>query len=325
MKAAISNYCKDKERYVRISEIRRPTPRENEILIKVKSVSLNFADISAIRGDYHSLGGNNFIPGFDCAGIVIEVGDKVKEFSKGDRIAGFPNGGALAEYVSVSCDLIYHLPDKVSFEEGAAILSIGVTAFELVHKVAEVRENDKVLVHAAAGGVGLTLIQLLKQQKAIVYGTVGNREKEKLIDKYGVNKAIPYRTKDFEKEIMSLTNDTGVNIAFDSVGGEVLEKSLNCLAPYGKLVSYGHASGKPGKFLSTDLHSTSRSIIGYSSGQRQNNSPELLRDSAEMVLSLLENKKLDVNIRKRFSFEEVNQGFQLMADRNNIGKIIITT
>ncbi|QAS51409.1 quinone oxidoreductase family protein [Halobacillus litoralis] len=324
MKAVISDYSKDKDRYVRLSDVQPPLQKANEVLIKVESVSLNFADVSAIRGDYHSLGGVHFIPGFDCAGTVIQVGDDVKTFSIGDRGAGFPNGGGMAEYVRVNGDLVYRLPDDVAFDDAAAILSIGITAFELVHKVAEVKENDKVLVHAAAGGVGLTLIQLLKRKKAVIYGTVGNEEKRKLINNYGVTQAIPYRTSDFEKEIMSLTNGTGVNIVFDSVGGEILEKSLNCVAPYGKLITYGHASGQPGKVLSTDLHSTSRSVIGYSSGQRQHDSPEILRASAEKVIRLLSNKELDVKISHKLSFEHANEAFQLMADRNNIGKIVIT-
>ncbi|MGP4062441.1 quinone oxidoreductase family protein [Halobacillus sp. H74] len=242
-------------------------------------VSLNFADVSAIRGDYHSLSGGHFIPEFDCVGTVIQVGDDVKTFSIGDRVTGFPNGGGLAEYVSVNGDLVYRLPDDVVFDE------------------------------AAAGGVGLTLIQLLKQKKAEIFGTVGNEEKRKLINNYGVTQAIPYRTSDFEKEIMSLTNGTVVNIVFDSVGGEILEKSLNCVAPYGKLITYGHASGQPGKVLATDLHSTSRSIIGFSSGQREHDTSEILRASAEKVIRLLSNKELDVKISHKLSFEHANEAF----------------
>ncbi|MYL32313.1 zinc-binding dehydrogenase [Pontibacillus yanchengensis] len=169
-------------------------------MINVGSVSLNFADVSAIRGYYHSLGGEYFIPGFDCAGTIVEVGESVERFSKGDRVVGFPNGGALADYVSVDCNLVYNVPKNVSFDYTVAILSIGITAYELVHKVAVVKESDKVLVHAAAGGVGLTLLQLLQKQKATIYGTVGNEEKDKLIKNIGAHQAILYRKEDFQKK-----------------------------------------------------------------------------------------------------------------------------
>ncbi|MYL32312.1 zinc-binding dehydrogenase [Pontibacillus yanchengensis] len=122
---------------------------------------------------------------------------------------------------------------------------------------------------------------------------------------------------------MDLTERRGVDIVFDSVGGEVLEKSMKCLSSYGKLITYGHASGKPGQILSTNLHSTSRSVIGYSPGERQHDYPESLRESAETVMTLLSTEELDVKISEKLSLEEVNKGFQLMADRGNIGKILI--
>ncbi|KGP72146.1 quinone oxidoreductase family protein [Pontibacillus yanchengensis] len=323
MRAVISDYSEENERYVSVRNVQCPKLTKNEVLIKVESVSLNFADVSAIRGDYHSLGGEYFIPGFDCAGTIVEVGENVERFSIGDRVVGFPNGGALADYVSVDCNLVYNVPENVSFDDAVAILSIGITAYELVHKVAKVKASDKVLVHAAAGGVGLTLLQLLQKQNTTIYGTVGNEEKEKLIKKRGVNQAILYRKEDFQKKIMDLTEGKGVDIVFDSVGGEVLEKSMKCLASYGKLITYGHASGTPGQILSTDLHSTSKSVLGYSSGQRQHDSPGSLRVSAETVLTLLSTDELDVKISEKLNLEEVNKGFQLMADRGNIGKIII--
>ncbi|WP_181350302.1 zinc-binding dehydrogenase [Thalassobacillus sp. CUG 92003] len=324
MKAVISDYCKKNNQYVRLDEVSRPSLGQKEVLIKVVTASLNFADVSAIKGDYHALREEVFIPGFDCAGVVMDVGENVEGFSQGDRVAGFPNGGALAEYVSVNSHLTYRLPENVSFDSAASILSIGVTAYELAHKAAGVKESERVLVHAAAGGVGLTLLQLLKRKQAKIFGTVGNEQKKRLIEQYGATKAILYRSEDFETEIVHSTGGTGVDIVFDSVGGQVFEKSLKCLAPYGKLITYGHASGQPGRLLSTDLHSTSRSIVGYSSGQRQHECPSSLRASAEKVLDLLSTEDLSTKISRKLSMVEVNTGFQLMADRHNIGKIIIT-
>ncbi len=324
MKAALSQYKRDKNQYVVLKDIPIPELQKNEVFINVQAASLNYADLLAVKGEYHAVEGRHFIPGFDCAGIVTDIGADVDNIRVGDRVAGFPSGGALAEYAGVHKDLVYPIPEGISYALAAASLSIGITAYELVYKIADIQKGQTALIHAAASSVGLILIQLLKREGATVIGTAGSTDKIKIMQEHEVDHAVFYKKKDVEAEVLKVTHNTGADVIFDSIGGAVFEQSIKCAAPFGKVITYGHASGKPGQVCSTDLHPVSKSIIGYSSGQRQKECPRSLYGSAEKIMELLQKEELRVLIGKELSLSAADKGFQLLEDRNRIGKIIIS-
>lgn len=324
MKSAISQYEEKKNQYISIIERAIPVPSENEVLIKVQATSLNFADLAAIKGEYHALPSEGFIPGFDCAGSVVQNGKHAGDFSIGDRVAGFPQGGAFAEYVCVDQALVYPIDEAIPYPLAAASISTGITAYELVHKAADVKKTDTVVIHAAAGGVGLLLIQLAKMKGATVIGVVGSFEKQNAAEAYGADHTIQHNTEDFAAQVMNLTGGRGADVLFDSIGGETAERSLQCTAPYGKLITFGHASGKTGLIRTADLHSFSKSVIGYSSGQRQKKCPEALRESANHFFDLLTAGKVKICIAHQLKMKDANTAFQIMSERKLIGKIVLT-
>lgn len=323
MKAILSDFANMK-RSIIYTDLPIPKPAPDEILIKVKAASVNFADVAALKGEYHAIKKETFIPGFDCAGVVAEVGDDVTRFYVGQNVVGFPNGGAYAEYVAVKESLTYSLHKNISFDTAAAAISVGITAYDLMKNVAQIEEGNTILVHAAAGGVGLTLLQLARLWKARwIVGTVGHKDKEKIAIELGANQIVNYQEKDFEKEIMELTNNNGVDIVFDSIGGYTFEQSMRCVARFGKIVTYGHASGQSGTIKTTDLYVSSRSVLGYSSGARQIYRPEMLRDSAEKIMDFIEKGYLTFPISQRFSLCDANHALEIIKNRKSIGKIIL--
>ncbi|WP_080873692.1 quinone oxidoreductase family protein [Oceanobacillus timonensis] len=323
MKAAVSNYDKENNQYVVIQNVSVPVPRENEVLVEVYATSLNFADLLAVKGAYHQQSREPFIPGFDCAGYVVDKGSKVKHFKIGDRVAGFPSGGAFSEYVCVHEDLLYPMENNLDFDAAAASISVGITAYELLYKVAGLRKDETAVIHAAAGGVGLTLLQLAKHIGAKVIGVVGSETKAKFIRQYGADYVIQHTEVDFKEKVLQITNDKGADIVFDSIGGHTFEKSFACLAPYGKLITFGHASGKSGTVRSYDLHTTSKAVLGYSSGQRQKDCPHALKTSAICFFRLVANEEIKIPISHHFKLSDINEAFKRMESRNVIGKMVI--
>lgn len=324
MKSVVSQYDERKNQYVALIERDIPVPAENEVLVKVEATSLNFADLAAIKGDYHAISSEEFIPGFDCAGSVVQKGSCVSDFSIGDRVAGFAQGGTFAEYVCVDQALVYPIDASIPYTLAAASISTGITAYELIYKVAAIKQTDTIVIHAAAGGVGLLLIQLAKREGATVIGVVGSLEKQHIAKAYGADYTVQHHTEDFVIQTMNITDGRGADVLFDSIGGKTIEKSLKCTAPYGKLVTLGHASGKAGLIRSTDLHSFSKSVVGYSSGQLQKECPEALRESATHFFNLLTAGKVKVNIAHQLKMEEANNAFQMMNERKLIGKLVLT-
>jgi len=177
--------------------------------------------------------------------VVEAVGEGVTEVSPGERVAWFGGSGCYAEYALVPADKLAPLPDALSFEQGAAAMVQGVTAYVLAHVTYPLKPGDTCLVHAAAGGVGLLLCQIAKQAGAFVIGTTSTPEKAALARAAGADEVILYTEQDFLEEVRRITGGRGVNVVYDSVGKDTFDRSLESLAPLGYLVSYGQSSGFP--------------------------------------------------------------------------------
>ncbi|MBD8027678.1 zinc-binding alcohol dehydrogenase family protein [Ureibacillus sp. Re31] len=319
MRAVIQNRFGDTE-VLQYSEVEKPSIQEGEVLIKVAYTSVNYADIKKRVGNK---GKGNFpmMLGLDCAGVIEEVaGDS--SFSKGDRVIAFPKSGSYAEYVIANEDLVYKIPDSLSFEQAAAMPTVSILSYMLLHEIGQVKATDTIVIHSAAGGVGSMLIQLAKlAQVSKIIATVGNIRKKDYCLNLGADVVYTYET--FTEEVLTLTNQKGANIIFDSMAGEVTTKSMECLALYGTLVQFGNSSGKAGIFQTSDVHSSCRNVRGFSLGTTRQYDPNRLKPVAEKVIELFAKGEIQLPIAKVFPLEKVQEAHQFMEGRQYEGKILI--
>lgn len=228
---------------LQLEELPVPTPGPGQALVKVAAAGVNFIDIYQRAGWYKVP--LPAIPGNEGAGVVEAVGAGVTDAAAGDRVAWFGAAGCYAEYALVPADKLVPLPAALSFEQGAAAMVQGVTAYVLSHVTYPLKPGDRCLVHAAAGGVGLLLCQMAKAAGATVIGTTSTPEKAALARAAGAHEVILYTEQDFLEEVKRITGGAGVNVVYDSVGKDTFDRSLECLAPLGMLVSFGQSSGFP--------------------------------------------------------------------------------
>lgn len=310
-----------------LQEVDKPEIAPHQVLIRVQAISVNFADIKARQGQYHGTTAEEaFTPGLDCAGEVVEIGSEVTRFQKGQRVMAFPKEGSYAEYVKADEALTFAVPDELPIETAAASLTVGITAYNVIRKMARLERGETILIHAAAGGIGSTAIQLAKIFGAgKIIGTAGSDEKTALAEKFGVGHAINYRSENFTEKVNSLTEGKGADVILDTVGGENFEKSMQCLAPFGRIITFGHANdgSVPGIVKTTELHSSCRSVIGYSTGTYRKHRPEFLHEAAEKITELMVLGKLEIVISKRYALGEAAEAHAHIESRQSFGKVML--
>jgi len=300
-----------------------PQFTSKQVLIRVEKTSVNFADI---KSRYGKKGNGNFpfIPGIDAAGVIEEIGSEVQHLKVGQRVITFPSKGSYAEYIVADENLTFVIPDQLDFDLAAASPIVSFLSYKLLADVARLEQGETVLIHSAAGGVGTTAIQLAKILGAgKVIGTVGSKNKVDFALDAGADHVICYESEDFSEKVNELTNGTGANIILDSVSGWVSERSLDCLAPYGRLVHFGNSSGGIGRFKTTDFHSSCRSILGFSLGTTRKQSPELLQETAQNVFRYLADGSLKIKIGHHFPLSEASKAHELVENRLSTGKVLL--
>ncbi|HSU78972.1 MAG TPA: NADPH:quinone oxidoreductase family protein [Candidatus Angelobacter sp.] len=306
-----------------LRDVEKPKPAPNQVLIRVAATSVNFADIKSTYGNYHNAGNPPFIPGLDAAGTIEAVGSEITNFKVGERVIGFPKNGSYAEYIVIEEPLVFSIPDSIDFETAAACPTVSFTSYKLLADVARLEKGETVLIHAAAGGIGTTAIQLAKILGAgKIIGAVSSLEKESVALEVGADHVITYDG--FSGKVNELTGGMGADVILDSLAGEITEESMLCLAPYGRLVNFGNATGRAGQISSYDLHSSCRSILGFSLGTTRNKRPELLQSAAKTVLPLLAEGLLKMSISCQFSLGEATMAQAFVESRRSTGKVILT-
>lgn len=312
-----------KPEVLKLVDIEIPTYNSKQILIKVEKTSVNFADIKSRYGK-KGLGTLPFILGLDAAGVIIAVGNEVEQFKVGDRVAAFPVGGSYAEYVVANENLTFQIPETVGFDVAAACPTVSFLSYKLLSDVARIEKGETVLIHSAAGGVGTTAIQIAKILGAgKIIGVVGSVKKATVALAAGADTVICYEKEDFAQKVNELTDGRGANIILDSVAGRITEQSLHCLAPYGRLIQFGNSSGEVGQFNTTQLHSSCRSVLGFSLGTTRKERPELLKETAKIVFSFIDNGQLTMNIGHQFLLEDAVSAHRLLESRHSVGKILL--
>jgi NADPH2:quinone reductase len=227
---------------LKLEEVDLPKPGKGEVRLRQHAVGLNFIDVY-FRNGFYPAPGLPFTPGNEGAGEVVEVGPEVKDFKPGDRVAYVGSIGAYAEERNVEARFLFKLPRGVSYETAAAMMLKGLTAQYLLRHTYRVKEGDTILVHAAAGGVGLILCQWGRALGATVIGTVGSPEKARLAAKAGAQHTILYHQQDFAKRVDEITKGAKCAVVYDGVGKATFPGSLDCLKPFGMFASFGSSSG----------------------------------------------------------------------------------
>src|ERR1044071_719729 len=313
---------------LRYEETSAPKPRTGEVLVKIEAAGVNFLDIY-YRSGFH-WGGHHgralpYTPGAEAAGTIVEVGSDVADFKAGDRVAyGISNGsGSYAEFYAVPAWHVFNIPDAVDLKIAAAVMLQGMTAHYLTHSTYALKTNDTVLVHAAAGGTGLLLVQIAKLLGARVIGTVSSEEKAQLARAAGADATINYAKQDFAAEVRKLTDGKGVNVVYDSVGRETYEKSLDCLAPLGMLVIFGQASGPVPPFDTAVLSAKgSLPLARPTLTHNVASHADVVRRAGDLF-KWIEAGKLQVKIGRTFKLAAAPSAHRELESRRSTGKILL--
>jgi NADPH2:quinone reductase len=302
-------------------ELPVPQPKANEAVVKLAASGVNFIDVYNREGRYKVA--LPFVLGQEGAGVVTAAGADAKPVKVGDRVAWTSVLGSYAEYAAVPADRLVPIPAGVSDQQAAAAMLQGMTAHYLVHDTYPLKRGETVLVHAAAGGVGLLLVQMAHQIGARVIGTVSTEEKGKLARAAGADEIIFYTQVDFEGETKRLTGGKGVDVVYDSVGKTTFDKGLNILRPRGMMVLYGGSSGPVPPFdliaLSTkgSLFVT-RPTLGAYIATRE----ELMARSGA-VFGMIQAGKLKLRIEYTYPLAEAQRAHRDLEARKTTGKLLL--
>jgi NADPH2:quinone reductase len=324
MKAIVVNEHGGAE-VLQYQDAQMPMPGPTQVLIRVSAASVNFADIKERIGKFHSTKKPPYIPGIDVTGIIEAVGSRVTKFRPGQRVVAFCSSGSYAEYTVAEEVLTYPVADHVDTDTAAAFPVVSFTSYNLLVQCARLQPGETVLIHAAAGGIGTTSIQIAKWLGAgMVIGTVGSAAKAAIALEAGADHVINYNETDFVREVLRLTHQKGADVILDSLAGEVFGQSLGCLSMFGRIVNFGNAKESAGGEVNTrQLHESCRSVIGYSMGTVVKHAPERLQDTAAAVIPLIESGKLKIVIGKRFALQEARLAHQWIEERKSTGKVLL--
>jgi NADPH:quinone reductase len=302
------------------TEVMNPVIGPDEILIRMKAVGLNFADIYRRKGNYHLAGKPPYILGYEGAGIVEETGANVQGISVGDRIAFADVPYANAELVAVPVEKAIPLPETISFLDAASVLLQGLTAHYLTKDSYAVKKNDIVLVHAAAGGVGQLLVQIVKLLGGTAIGLTSSNEKAASAIKAGADKVFLYQD-DWKRQVLEETNGKGVDVVYESVGS-TLQDSFKVTRTGGTVVFYGMAGGDPALVDPRMLMDTSKTLTGGDLWNVLTSWEERIARSAELF-RWMEAGKIQLSEPRVFALSDGQEAHRYLESRKSMGKILL--
>jgi NADPH2:quinone reductase len=298
-----------------------PQARSNEVVVKVAAAGVNFIDVYQREGRYKVP--PPFVAGQEGAGVVTAVGGEVKSVKTGDRVAWTGTQGSYAEYVAAPADRLVLVPAGVNDQQAAALMLQGMTAHYLTHSTFALKRGDTALVHAAAGGVGLLLVQMAHHIGARVIGTVSTEEKAKLVREAGTDEVIFYTQADFETETKRLTGGKGVDVVYDSVGRTTLEKGLKVLRARGMMVLFGGSSGPVAPLDPLTLTANGSLFLTRPSLTHYIATREELESRAHALFGMVAEKKLRLRLEHVYPLAEAQQAHRDLEGRKTTGKLLL--
>ena len=314
-----------------------PAPAAGQVLVRVAAAGINFADLLMRLGLYTNSPKPPFIPGLEASGTVEAVGAGVPSRRIGERVAVLSFGGAYAEKLAIRADQAVPIPADMTFEDAAALPVNYLTAYHSLIYMARLRPHERVLIHAAAGGVGVAAIELAKIVGAEIIGTA-SASKHDFLRARGVAHRIDYRTQDFEAEVRRLSDGRGVDVILDAVGGDSFRKSYRLLAPAGRLIVFGlsDAVRRHGRSLSSlwallktpwfhplPMIGENRAVIGVHIGTLGRAHPALVREELAELFRFYSEGRIKSYIGKTFPLAQAAAAHRFIHDRQNIGKVLL--
>ena len=311
-------------------------PKADEVCVKVKAIGLNFADVFALQGLYSATPKGPFIPGLEFSGEIIAVGEKVAGWKAGDKVMGVTKFGGYVSHININERYVIRLPETWSFEEGAGFLVQGLTAYYALTTLGNLQPGMTVLIHSAAGGVGLLANRICKKLGAYTIGTVGRPDKVKFLQEVEAYDAIILRDKAFPEKLKTALGDRPLQLIMECIGGKVLKQGWNALAPMGRMVVYGNASftshgTRPNypkllwKFLKRPkidplhLPTENKSLMGFNLIYLYEQTDMMHRLLAELQALQLSPQ----HIGHVFPFSEMHQAIRLFQQGKTVGKVVV--
>jgi NADPH:quinone reductase len=305
-----------------LEEIETPTPEEGEVLVKVAAAGINYADLSQRQGAYLTRTITPATMGLEFAGTIAALGPGVTTPAVGTRVVAFGEGG-YAEYAIAPVNSVIPIPDNLDFAHAAAFPVQGLTAYQLLRESAHLEKGESVLVHAAAGGVGTLAVQLAKLMGAgTVIGTASSAHKLALARRLGADVTINYTEDNWAEQVKNATGGKGADIILEMVGGAIAEQSLQCLAPYGRMVIYGAASGEIVQFSGIQLMYKNQAIIGYWLSSQLRRADRVARAAMELM-QYLATGKLEIIVEHTYPLAEASEAHKAIAARKTVGKVVL--
>ncbi|TGL75031.1 synaptic vesicle VAT-1 family membrane protein [Leptospira jelokensis] len=312
-----------------------PPPENDEVTIEVKAIGLNFADVFSVYGLYSATPKGSFIPGLEFSGKIVKIGPKVKDFKVGDNVFGVTRFGAYATHLNISEKTIFPLPKDWTMQDGASFAVQALTAYYALIPLGQVKAGDHVLVHSAAGGVGIMAGHIIQKKKAIAIGLVGDSRKFSILKEVGYDFFLT-RSPNFKEEMRKILLGAPLKIVLECLGGRYFHDSYELLAPMGRLVTYGSANFTPShsfrnwfsiaysyltrpKIDPLSMISDNKSVLGFNLIWLWNEIDELRKHFSELMKLSLPKQ----TIGHEFSFDSMHDALRTMQSGQSIGKIVI--
>ena len=323
MKAVVARqWCEP--RGLQMEEVDRPGPKEGQVLVKVHSAALNFPDILLVAGKYQFKPPLPFSPGFEVAGTIDSVGAGVTGFKPGERVLAELSLGGFAEFAVAPVDAIQRIPAAMTDDEAAAFPLVYQTSYFALVERGALAKGETVLVHSAAGGVGLAAVQIARALGAgKIIGTAGSDAKLDLIRQHGADVAVNYQTEDFVEVVKRETDNRGADIIYDPVGGEIGQRSVKCIAFEGRLLVIGFTSGAFSNFVSNHILIKNYSIVGVHWGLYRKHSPDKIERAWKSLWELYGAGRIKPVVGQRFAMHNVAEAMESLASRAAVGKIVL--
>jgi NADPH2:quinone reductase len=306
---------------MQLRDVPKPELRPGTVLVRNRVIALNFGDTFFIRGQYIVKPVFPDIPGMEAAGVIESVAPDVRDLTPGMRVA-YIGMGAYAEYTRIRQSRAIPLPDFMSFEQGATFPIAALTAWHLLNTCHQITAGQSVIVHSAAGGVGIAAVQIAKAAGAHVIGTVSSDEKIELVRKLGADDVINYETHDFAAETMRRTGGCGVDLILDAVGKPTFNKGLGCLAPFGHLILFGSAGGAPDPLNPLTLFAKSLKVSGFAVPMVYG-MHEIHRRGMDDVFRLAREGRLTIPVGRKFALADAAEALRYLESRRSTGKVLL--
>ena len=309
---------------LRIEEYDDPVPGDGEVLVGIKAAGINFPDVLMIGGTYQVKIPPPFVPGGETAGIVEAVGNGVTRLKPGDRVIAIPAGGGFAEKCVLSEKLCFPLPDSLSFEQGAGFTITYATSYHAFRQCTELKAGETVLVLGAAGGVGITAVEIAKALGARVIAAASSEDKLQFAREAGADETINYSDSSLKERVKELTGGKGVDVVYDPVGGELAEQAYRALAWHGRYLVVGFASGDIPKFPANIALLKEASIIGVWWGTWASHNPGVsLQNMAELAM-MVHQGTLNPRVTESYPLAQYTDAFAAITERRAKGKVVLT-